>query len=171
VLLISILNISKDLIIPFMISLPVNFCIATMAPKKNKGKNVSTNDSKALVLKTESNVAVLVSPILSLDLANRFSHFSSDYPILYSSTLISPYDPFVDASKKSRATGTDFKKPSIYMILPFSQCLFSIEMNRSSAKSTGELANSYFPLVSTGFLSMPSRILLIIPTFCFKPNP
>ena len=126
-----------------MISLPVNFCSGTMAPKKDKGENISTDDSKTLVIKAKSNV--VNSPVLSLDLANRFSPFSLGYPILYCSTLISPYDPFVDASKKSRVPGTDYKKPSAYVILPFSQYLFSIEINRSSAKSAGELALSYFP--------------------------
>jgi hypothetical protein len=79
------------------------------------------------------------------NIPHRFSRFTYDYPISYSSTLISPYDPFIDTSKKSRALGTDVKKPSAYMILPFSQHLFSIEINRSSAKSAGELAFSYFP--------------------------
>jgi hypothetical protein len=68
-----------------------------MAPKKDNGKNISTIGSKALVLKPESNIAASPSPVSSLDLANRFSPFSSNYPISYSSTLISPYDPFIDA--------------------------------------------------------------------------
>ena len=115
-----------------------------MAPKKDKDKNVSTDDLKTLAIKIESNV--VASHVSSLDLANRFSPFNPDYPISYSSTLISPYDPFADVSKKSRAPGIDFKKPLAYMILPFSQHLFSIEINRSSAKkSAEELAFSYFP--------------------------
>ena len=139
-----------------------------MAHKKDKGKNISTNDLKTLAIKAESNV--VPSPVLSLDLADRFSPFSSNYLILYSSTLIAPYDPFIDALKKSRVPGIDYKKPFAYVVLPFSQYLFSIEINQSSAKSAGELALSYFPLVFTGFLSILSRILLIILIFCFKPN-
>jgi hypothetical protein len=184
VLLISVLNTLKDLIIPSLISLPVKFCSATMEPKKDKRKSILTNDSKALVLKSESNVATSASPILSLDLAHRFSPFSFDYPVSYSSTLISPYDPFVDASKKSRVPSIDFKKPSAYMVLPFSQHLFSIEMNRSSAKSAGELATSYFPPCFHWILEHPlknlayySNILLqtksihIKPIFCLSTMP
>jgi hypothetical protein len=156
VLLISILNTLKDLIIPSPISLLVNFCSPTMAPKKDKHKNISTNDSKAQVLKPESNVAASASPISSLDLANWFSPFSSKYPILYSSTLISPYDPFVNASKKSKVPSTNFKKPFAYMVLPFSQHLLSIKMNRSSAESAEELATPYFP---PGFHWIPKHPL------------
>ena len=114
-----------------------------MGPKKDKGKKVLSYDSHALVLKPESNVPK--SPVSSLDLANRFSPFSNDQLVSYSNTLISPYDPFVDASKKSRVPRIDFKKPLAYLILPFSQHLFSIEFNRSSTQSAGELALSYFP--------------------------
>ena len=89
-----------------------------MGPKKDKGKKVLSYDSQALVLKPESNVPK--SLVSSLDLANRFSRFSNDQLVSYSSTLISSYDPFVDASKKSRIPGIDFKKPSAYLILPFS---------------------------------------------------
>jgi hypothetical protein len=75
----------------FLISFLVNFCNATMASKKDKEKT----DSKALVLKSESAVATS-SPISSIELANRFSPFNSDLPVSYSSTLIYPFDPFVD---------------------------------------------------------------------------
>ena len=119
-----------------------------MAPKKDKGK------SQALVLKSESN---LVSPITATELANRFAPLGSEYPIAsYSSTLITPYDPFADVSQKSRFTGTPFKKPSGYVLLPFSQQLFSIEPERSNVKSACALALSYFP---NGFHWIPEHPL------------
>jgi hypothetical protein len=76
-----------------------------MTSKKDKGKI----DSKALVLKPESNVATS-SPTSSVALANRFSPFSPEFSISYSSTLASPYDPFVDFSQKSRVPYIDYKK-------------------------------------------------------------
>ena len=94
-----------------------------MASKKDKEKNVSS----ALVSKSKPNIVASTFPASSLELANRFSPFSSD------------------ASQMSRAPGIDYKKPSTYMVVPFSQHLFTIELNRSSAKSAGELALSYFP--------------------------
>jgi hypothetical protein len=113
-----------------------------MASKNDKGKGKI--DSKALVLKPESTLATS-SPISSVDLANRFSPFSPDLPVSYSSTLISPYDPFVDFPQKSRVPFIDHKKPSAYMVLLYFQHLFTIEMNRASIKSPNELAHSYFP--------------------------
>jgi hypothetical protein len=76
-----------------------------MESKKDKEKT----DSKALILKPESVVATS-SPISSIELANRFSHFSSDLPASYSSTLISPFDPFVDFPQKSRVPFINHKK-------------------------------------------------------------
>ena len=86
-----------------------------MATKEDKGKT----DSKAVVLKPESIIANS-SLISSVDLANRFSPFSPELPISYSSTLISPYDPFSDFSQKSRVPYIDYKKPSTYMAIPYS---------------------------------------------------
>jgi hypothetical protein len=113
-----------------------------MASKKDKGKGKI--DSKALVLKPESTPHVTSSPISAVELVNRFSPFNLDLPVSYSSTLISPYDPFVDFPQKSRVPFIEHKKPSAYMILPYSQHLFTIEMNRASIKSPNELAQSYF---------------------------
>jgi hypothetical protein len=118
-----------------------------MAHRKDKGK------STALVPVKSKSPA---SPIFSIDLANRFPPFSSEYPVSYSSTLIAPYDPFVDVSQKSRVPGTVYNKPSAYMVLPFSQYLFSIELERSKAKSASELALSYFP---NGFHWIPEHPL------------
>ena len=84
-----------------------------MASKKDKGK--------FQVLKSESN-AISVSPTSATKLANRFAPLGSEYPIAsYSSTLITPYDPFADVSQKSRFADTSFKKPSGYVLLRFSQ--------------------------------------------------
>jgi hypothetical protein len=57
-------------------SLFLNFCSAAMASKMDKGKI----NSKALVLKSESTIAI--SLISSVDLANRFSPFSQNYQFL-----------------------------------------------------------------------------------------
>jgi hypothetical protein len=111
-----------------------------MTSKKDKEKI----DSKALVLKPESAVATS-SPISSIQLANRFSPFSSNLPVSYSSTLIYPFDPFVDFPQKSRVPYIDHKKSSPYMILSYSQHLFTIEMNLASIKTANELTQSYFP--------------------------
>jgi hypothetical protein len=114
-----------------------------MASKKDKGKRKI--DSKALVLKPESTPLVSSSPISAVDLVNRFSPFNLDLPVSYSNTLISPYDPFVDFPQKSRVPFIEHKKPSAYMVLPYFQHLFTIEMNCASIKSSNELAQSYFP--------------------------
>ena len=110
-----------------------------MAPKKDKGT------SQALVLKSESN-AIIASPISATELANRFAPLGSEYPIAsYSSALITSFDPFADASQKSRFAGTSFKKPSGYVLLPFSQHLFSIKPEHSNVKFASNLALFYFP--------------------------
>jgi hypothetical protein len=110
-----------------------------MAPKKDKGK------SQALVLTSESNVAP-TSPISATELANRFAPLGFEYPIAsYSSTLVIPFDPFVNVTQKPRFPGNSFKKPSGYVLLPFSQHLFSIEPERSNVKTASSLALSYFP--------------------------
>ena len=82
-----------------------------MATEKDKGKT----DSKALVVKPESSVPNS-SLISYVDLANRFSSFSPELPVSYSSILISPYNPFSDFSQESRVPFIDYKKPSAYMI-------------------------------------------------------
>jgi hypothetical protein len=119
-----------------------------MAPKpKDKGK------SQALVLTSESNV----SPIFATKLANRFAPLGTDYPIAsYSSTLVTPFDPFADVTQKPRFAGTSFKKPSSYVLLPYSQYLFSIEPERSNVKTASALALSYFP---RGFHWIPKHPL------------
>jgi hypothetical protein len=97
-------------------------------------------------------------------LANRFAPFSSKYPVSYSSTLAAPYDPFADVSQKPRVPGTAYNKPSAYMILPFSQYLFSIELEHSNVKSASELALSYLP---HGFHWIPEHLLK---SFAFYSN-
>jgi hypothetical protein len=78
-----------------------------MASKKDKGKI----DSLALVLKPESTIATS-STISSVALTNRFTPFSPESPISYSNTLISPYNPFVNSSQKSRFPYINYDKPS-----------------------------------------------------------
>jgi hypothetical protein len=155
----------------FLISSLVNFCSATMASKKDKEKT----DSKALVLKPESAVATS-SPISSIELANRFSPFSSDLPVSYSSTLISPFDPFADFPQKSRVPFIQHKKPSAYMVLSYFQHLFTIEMNRASIKSANKLSHSYFPQNfhwipehSKKTLAFYTNILIQTKSIHFKP--
>jgi hypothetical protein len=155
----------------FLISSLVNFCNATVASKKDKEKI----DSKVLVLKPESDVATS-SPISSIELANRFSPFSYALPVSYSSTLISPFDSFVDFPQRSRVPYIDHKKFSACMILPYSQHLFTIEMNRASIKSPNELAHSYFlqnfhwiPKHSKKTLAFYTNILKQTKSIHFKP--
>ena len=90
------------MIIQFLISLPVNFCSAIMANKKDKEKI----DSESLVLKPESTPS---PPMIS------------NLPIYKSLVLKleSTPSPFVIYS------------PLIYISLPFFQHLFSIEKNHS----------------------------------------
>jgi hypothetical protein len=138
--LILILNILKDFKILYLISLLVNFCSPMMAPKKDKGK------SQTLILTSESKVPA--SPISATELANRFSPLGTEYPFsFYSSTLVTPFDPFADVSQKpsSYVPKPNFKKPSGYVILPFCQYVFSIELEHSNVKSASNLALSYFP--------------------------
>jgi hypothetical protein len=97
-----------------------------MASKKDKEKI----ESKALVLKPESAIASS-SLISSVELANRFSPFNPDLPVSYSSTLITPFDPFVEFPQKPRIPYIKHKKSSPYMILPYSQHLFTIEISRA----------------------------------------
>jgi hypothetical protein len=71
-------------------------------------------------------------------------------------SLLSAFDPFADVTQKPRFAGTSFKKPSGYVLLPFSQYLFSIEPERSNVKTTSALALSYFP---RGFHWIPEHCL------------
>lgn len=68
----------------FLISLPVNFCSATMASKRLKDKHPATETPKAL--KKES-----ASPV---DIANRFIPLGTIPKPNYSFVLASPYDPY-----------------------------------------------------------------------------
>jgi hypothetical protein len=65
----------------------------------------------------------------------------------YSSTLVSPFDPFAVVSLKpsGNVSKPSFRKTSGYVALPFPQYLFSIELERSNVKSASSLAFSYFP--------------------------
>jgi hypothetical protein len=61
--------------------------------------------------------------------------------------LVTPFDPFADVSLKPSGyvPKPSFRKTSGYVILPFCQYLFSIELERSNVKSANNLALSYFP--------------------------
>jgi hypothetical protein len=120
-----------------------------MAHKKDKGK------STTLVIKPKSNI-LSAPPISAIELANRFAPFGSENPASYSSTLAAPFDPFADFSQKPRFAGPTYNKSSAYMTLPFSQHLFSIELERSKVKSASDLALSYFP---KGFHWIPEHPL------------
>jgi hypothetical protein len=111
-----------------------------MAPKKDKGK------SQALVISSESNS--LAPPISATELANRFTPLGNEISLAtYSSTLVSPFDPFAVVSLKpsGNVSKPSFRKTSGYVALPFPQYLFSIELERSNVKSASSLAFSYFP--------------------------
>jgi hypothetical protein len=111
-----------------------------MGPKKDKGK------SQALVISSESKA--LSASISATELANRFSPLGNEISTAsYSSTLVSPFDPFADISLKPSGyvPKPSFHKTSGYVILPFYQYLFSIELERSNVKSASNLALSYFP--------------------------
>jgi hypothetical protein len=123
-----------------------------MGPKKDKGK------SQALVISSESKA--LTPPISATELANRFAPLGNEISTAsYSSTLVTPFDPFVDVSLKSSGyvPRPSFQKTSGYVILPFCQYLFSIELERSNVKSASNLALSYWiyehPLKSLSFYS------------------
>jgi hypothetical protein len=111
-----------------------------MGPKKDKGK------SQALVISSEPKA--LTPPISATELANRFAPLGNEISTAsYSSTLVTPFDPFADVSLKSSGyvPKPSFQKTSGYVILPFCQYLFSIELERSNVKSASNLALSYFP--------------------------
>jgi hypothetical protein len=111
-----------------------------MAPKKDKGK------SQALVISSESKS--LAPPISATELANRFTPLGNEISsATYSSTLVSPFDPFAVVSLKpsGNVSKPSFRKTSGYVALPFPQYLFSIELERSNVKSASSLAFSYFP--------------------------
>jgi hypothetical protein len=110
-----------------------------MGPKKDKGK------SQALVISSESKT--LNPPISATELANRFAPLGNKISSAsYSSTLVTPFDPFANVSLKSSShvPKPSFRKTSGYVILPFCQYLFSIELERY-VKSASNLALSYFP--------------------------
>ena len=79
---ILILSILKDLKIPSLISLLVNFYSVTMASRRSKDKNPATDNS---IVKKEH-----VSP---LEIVNRFTPLGTIPRPNYSSVLASSYDP------------------------------------------------------------------------------
>ena len=111
-----------------------------MGPRKDKGK------TQALVISSEPKA--LSASISATELANRFAPLGNEISTAsYSSTLVTPFDPFADVSLKSPCyvPKPSFQKTSGYVILTFCQYLFSIELERSNVKSASNLALSYFP--------------------------
>ena len=68
----------------FQISLPVNFCSATMASRRSKDKHLAET-SKQIVKK---------EPVSPLEVANRFTTLGTIPKPNYSTVLTSSYDPY-----------------------------------------------------------------------------
>ena len=115
-------------------------------------------DSMALVLKLESTIAASLT-ISSIALTNRFSTFSLGSPVSYSSNLAFAYDPFVGSSQKLGTLFIKYDQPSTYVVVPYFQHLFSIEMNCAFVKFPGQLALIYFPPNFHWILEHPSKNL------------
>jgi hypothetical protein len=93
-----------------------------MASKKDKEKI----DSKSLVLKLESVIAT--SPTMSfVALTNKFSAFSPRSPISYSSTLASPYDPFVISSKNPDCLLLNMINPQLMLLFLITNICFLLK--------------------------------------------
>ena len=82
--LILILSTLKDLKIPYLISLPVNFCRVTMASRRSKD-NHPAETSKQIIKKE------CASPI---EITNRFTTLGTIPRPNYSTVLASSYDPY-----------------------------------------------------------------------------
>jgi hypothetical protein len=155
VFLILILNTLKELTIPSLIFSLVNFCSATMASKKDRGKGKVVNPSinKPLAIKPESSpigTPAALPVTISVALTNWFMTFSPEPNITYSSALAFEYNPFLGHSYRPRMPFIKAEKPSLK--IPASWPLLT------------------FPLVFIGFLNTPSKILPIIPLFWLKQN-
>jgi hypothetical protein len=125
-----ILNILKELIISSLIFSLVNFCSATMASKKDRGKGKIANNphvSKPLVAKPESSlIGTPIATLITTSLActNRFMTFSPEPNITFSSALATEYSPFLGPSHRPRMPFIKAEKPSAYVRLPYFQYLF-----------------------------------------------
>jgi hypothetical protein len=159
VFLILILNILKELTISSLIFSLVNFCSATMASKKDRGKGKVVNSyvNKPLAIKSESSpigtpaaslpvgtpAASLITT--SLALTNRFMTFCPKPNITFSSALASEYNPFLGPSHRPRMPFIKAEKPSAYICLPYFQHLFFVEIRMAPIKEPSQLALVYFP--------------------------
>jgi hypothetical protein len=144
------LNTLKELTIPSLIFSLVNFCSATMASKKDRGKGKVINPSinKPLAIKSESSPigTPAASPVTtSLALTNRFMTFSPEPNITYSSALAFEYNPFLGPSHRPRTQFIKAEKPSAYIRLPYFQHLFFVEIGMAPIKDPSQLALAYFP--------------------------
>jgi len=150
VFLILILNTLKELTIPSLIFSLVNFCSATMASKKDRGKGKVVNPSinKPLAIKPESSpigTPAALPVTISVALTNWFMTFSPEPNITYSSALASEYNPFLGHSYRPRMPFIKAEKPSAYFRLPYFQHLFFVEIGMTPIKDPSQLALAYFP--------------------------
>jgi hypothetical protein len=144
------LNILKELTILSLIFSLVNFCSATMASKKDRGKGKIVNpfDNKSLASKPESSPigTPAASPTTtSLAFTNRFMTFSPEPNITFSSALATEFSPFLGPSIRPRMSFIKTDKPSAYIRLPFFQHLFFVEIGMAPIKDPSQLAITYFP--------------------------
>ena len=132
---ILVLNILKDLKIPSLISLPVNFCSVTMASRRSKDKSLATKKS-----------IVKMEPVSPLKIVNCFTPLGTIPKLNYSSVLASSYDPYAltIVNQPVKPTFPKTSNASQYVKKQCLQNLFSIESNRASITDPFRLATSYF---------------------------
>ena len=135
--MISIFSTLKDLKIPSLISLPVNFCRITMASKRSKD-NHPVETSKQ-ILKNE--------PVSPIEITNCFTTLGTIPRPNYSTVLASSYDPYAitPVNQPIRATFPRNSNNPQYIKKKYFQNLFWIEPNRVSISDPLNLAKSYFP--------------------------
>ena len=126
----------KDLKIPSLISLPVNFCSVIMASRRSKDKTPATTSQ---IVKKE-----LVSP---LEIVNRYTPLGTIPRPNYSSVLTTPYEPYAmtTVNQPIKIVYPKASNASQYVKKQFVQNLFSIEPNRAPITDPFSLATSYFP--------------------------
>ena len=121
---------------PFLISLPVNFCSVIMASRRSRDKTPDTNNQ---IVKNEA-----ASPINTV---NRFTTLGTISKPNYSFILASTYDPYALTNIHRPVQIVFPRNPnaSQYVKKCYVQNLFSIEPNRASITNPFRLVTSYFP--------------------------
>ena len=147
----------------FLISLPVNFCSATMASRRSKDKHPAKT-SKQIVKK---------EPISPLEVANWFTTLATISKPNYSTVLASSYDPYtlILVNQPIRTVFPKNSNVSQYVKKQYFQNLFSIEANRASIANPLQLAKSYFPPKFHWIPEHGERIYSIILISCVMKNP